>query len=305
MIKKALLVGLNAYPAPINSLQGCVNDVRQMERTLGRYYGFQAEDIRILLDEAATREAILTGLDWLVSESGPGDVLVFHYSGHGSQVDDDSGDEWECRDEILAPYDHEWDNPLRDDDLKRRFDRVPLEANLTIVSDSCHSGTINKPLTALQVPRVLFVPPEIRARIAARVAARDADFQDYVMREYHRLTRETPPAELDARVSEFLAKALEVYKANRFQYVDPGLDNVLLAGCQDLQTSADACIDGEWHGAFTYNLVRALDEAGGELTYGQLIECAGAGMGDYEQIPQLECPVPLRDRPAFRPFTDG
>ena len=69
--------------------------------------------------------AILTGIEWLTDGAGPGDVLVFHYSGHGSQVDDDSGDEWECRDEILVPYDHDWSNPLRDDDLKRRFDRVP------------------------------------------------------------------------------------------------------------------------------------------------------------------------------------
>jgi len=303
MVKKALLVGLNAYPSPISSLRGCVNDVRQMERALRRYYGFQAEDIRILLDRDATREGILTGLEWLAAGAGPGDVLVFHYSGHGSQVDDDSGDEWECRDEILAPYDHDWGNPLRDDDLKRRFDPVPLEANLTIVSDSCHSGTVNKPITPQQVPRVLFVPPEVSARIAAKVARRDAAFEDYVLAEYRRLVGATPPAELDARVSEFLARALDRFKANRFQFVDTRLNNVLLAGCQDVQTSADAYIDGDWHGAFTYNLVRAIDEAGGELTYGQLIERAGAGIAEYQQVPQLECPDALRGRPAFRPWS--
>ena len=125
MVKKALLVGLNAYPAPITSLQGCINDVRQMESTLKRYFGFNPEDIRVLLDKDATRKAVLGGIEWLVEAAEPGDVLVFHYSGHGSQVDDDGGDEWECRDEILVPYDHDWNNPLRDDDLKWRFDRVP------------------------------------------------------------------------------------------------------------------------------------------------------------------------------------
>jgi hypothetical protein len=274
-----------------------------MQSALWRYYGFQAADIRILLDQDATREAILSGLEWLAAGAGPGDVLVFHYSGHGSQVDDDSGDEWECRDEILVPYNHDWGNPLRDDDLKRRFDPVPLEANLTVVSDSCHSGTINKPITPEQTPRVLFVPPEVSARIAAKVAKRDAAFRDYVTAEYRRLARETPPVELDARVSEFLARALDRFKANRFQFVDTRLNNVLLAGCQDVQTSADAYIDGDWHGAFTYNLVRAIDEAGGELTYGRLIERAGAGMAEYQQVPQLECPDALRDRPAFSPWS--
>jgi metacaspase-1 len=300
--QKALLVGINTYRPPITPLYGCINDVGQIRHVLQECYGFQPSNVHILPDSNATREAILNGIEWLTAGAGPGDVLVFHYSGHGSQVDDDDGDEWECRDEILVPYDHDWSNPLRDDDLKRRFDRLPLEANLTIISDSCHSGTINKPITPLQVSRVLFVPPEISARIAAKVAARNAAFQDFVMAEYRQMAREVPPAELDARVSEFLVRALDQFKANRFQFVDTRLNNVLLAGCQDIQTSADAYIDGDWHGVFTYNLIRVINEASGKLTYGQLVERAGVGMDQYQQVPQLECPNALRDRPAFRPF---
>ena len=154
------------------------------------------------------------------------------------------------------------------------------------------------------MPRVLFVPPEISARIAAKVAARNVAFQDFVMAEYRQMASEVPAAELDARVSEFLARALNQFKANRFQFVDTRLNNVLLAGCQDIQTSADAYIDGDWHGAFTYNLIRVINEASGKLMYGQLVERAGAGMDQYQQVPQLECPDALRDRPAFGPFTD-
>ena len=48
----------------------------------------------------------------------PGDVLVFHYSGHGSQVPDRHGDEVDDGlDEIICPYDLDWDDPFTDDDL--------------------------------------------------------------------------------------------------------------------------------------------------------------------------------------------
>lgn len=302
MTKRAFIVGLIGYRAPINPLRGCINDVHQIKGVLQRYYGFDEEDIKLLLDEDATREGILAGLDWLVEGVQSGDVLVFHYSGHGSQVDDDSGDEWECRDEILVTYDHDWDNPLRDDDLKDRFDRVPLGANLTIISDSCHSGTVNKLVTETEIPRVVFVPPVIQDRIAAKVAKRNADYKAFVVAEYRQMAKELSPEELDARIEEFLAQALARFKENRFQFVSTRQNNILLAACQDIQTSVDAYIDGDWHGAFTYNLVKTIVEAGGTLTYAELITHASKGTARYQQVPQLECPDELRELPIFSPF---
>jgi hypothetical protein len=304
MARKALLVGLNAYRPPIHPLRGCINDAYQIKDILQDQYGFDPADIRLLLDEQATREAILTGLDWLVQGTLGGDVLVFHYSGHGSQVDDDSDDEWECRDEILVPYDHDWDTPLRDDDLKNRFSRVPLTANLTIISDSCHSGTVNKLFSANETPRTIFVPAEIQHRIATKVAKRDAEYRAFLVAEYRRMARELPPEELDAEIEQFLARALEKFKENRFQFVNTSENNILLAGCRDVQTSADALIDGDWHGAFTYNLAGAITDAGGALTYSELIARASEGMSHFQQVPQLECPEELRQLPVFSPMVD-
>ena len=302
MTRKGLLVGINAYRPPINPLRGCVNDVHQMKDVLQRYYGFGETDVRLLLNEDATRAGILAGLDWLVEGAQSDDVLVFAYSGHGSQVDDDSGDEWECRDEILIPYDHDWNNALRDDDLKRKFDPVPLQANLTFISDSCHSGTVNKLATATEVPRVVFAPLEIQDRIAAKVARRDAEYRAFVIAEYRRLARELSPEELDHKIEDFLGKALDKFRQNRFQFVNTRLNNILLAACQDVQTSADALIDGDWHGAFTYHLVKAIAQAGGALTYAQLIAQASKGTARYQQTPQLECPMALKKLPIFSPF---
>jgi hypothetical protein len=302
MTTKALLVGINAYRPPINPLRGCLNDVQQMQSVLQQYYSFPAENIKLLRNEEATRQGILDGLDWLVAGAQAGDVLVFHYSGHGSQVDDDSGDEWDCRDEILVPYDHDWDNPLRDDDLKRIFDKVPLPANLTFISDSCHSGTVNKAFTPTEIPRVVFVPPEIQERIAAKVARRDAEYAAFLAAEYDRLARGLSPQDLAAKMQELLAQILNKFKQNRFQFVDTRLNNILLAACQDVQTSSDAYIAGDWHGAFTYNLVKTIVEAGSNPTYAELISRASRGTAAYQQTPQLECPAELKTLPIFQPF---
>ena len=302
MAKKALLVGINAYQSPINPLRGCINDVQQVKDVLQQYYGFEEGDVKLLLDEDATRDGILAGLDWLVDGTQPGDVLVFHFSGHGSQVDDDSGDEWECRDEILVPYDHDWDNPLRDDDLKERFDQVHLDAALTFIGDSCHSGTVNKVITETEVPRVVFVPPEIQERIAAKVAKRNADYKAYVMAQYREMAKNLSPDELDARLDEFLGDALRKFKENRYQFVSTRENNILLAACQDVQTASDAYIAGDWHGALTYNLVKAITTASGTLNYTELITKASKGMTRYQQVPQLECPDELKGLPIFSPF---
>ncbi len=142
-MKKALLVGINRYPDPGNELKGCVNDVRQMAETLKSRYGFPGDgNMRILTDARATTKAILDGLAWLAAGASPGDSLVFHYSGHGSQVPDRNGDETTDRlDEILCPYDLDWDHPLTDDDLAAACAGIPQGALLTVILDCCHSGT--------------------------------------------------------------------------------------------------------------------------------------------------------------------
>ena len=93
MARKALLVGINDY-APVGAggpdLRGCVNDVRDMANTLNALGIVRATPgtMHILTDARATRANILNELRWLIQGAKRGDVLVFHYSGHGSQVVD-------------------------------------------------------------------------------------------------------------------------------------------------------------------------------------------------------------------------
>ncbi|QQE65340.1 hypothetical protein GFS31_20270 [Leptolyngbya sp. BL0902] len=89
--KLALLVGINQYSAlNIPNLNGCVRDVEMQYEVLVHRYGFNPSDIVMLKDGSdllPTRANILQAFEeHLIAQARPGDVVVFHYSGHGSRV---------------------------------------------------------------------------------------------------------------------------------------------------------------------------------------------------------------------------
>lgn len=141
--RRALCVGIDRYPtAPLG---GCVNDARQWRDTL-RNLGF--EEPKLLADGEATRSSILGNLTDLIRGSRAGDVLVFQYSGHGTQLPDLNGDEAggdsPGEDEAMCPIDFAEGHFLIDDDLSTVFDQVPTGVSMTIFADCCHSGTITR-----------------------------------------------------------------------------------------------------------------------------------------------------------------
>ncbi|MEA5470788.1 caspase family protein [Spirulina sp. 06S082] len=87
--KLALLVGINQYSTATGPLYGCVNDAILQANLLVHRFGFNPADIVILDDAKATRQGILDAFEeHLIKQAKPGDVVVFHYSGHGSLVRD-------------------------------------------------------------------------------------------------------------------------------------------------------------------------------------------------------------------------
>ena len=157
--RSALCVGIDTYPtAPLG---GCVNDARAWADTLGRL-GFETST---LVNQDATRDAIVGRLMALVNDSRQGDVIVFQYAGHGTQVPDLDGDESDGDtprdDEALCPYDFASGELLIDDDMRKIFRRMPEGVNLTCFFDCCHSGTITRFAVGGRAP---VVPPGKRAR---------------------------------------------------------------------------------------------------------------------------------------------
>jgi hypothetical protein len=156
--RRALCVGIDRYAD--RPLAGCVGDARAWGAELERL-GFAVD---YLLDEQATRQAILDALAAMIGRASAGDVLVFQYAGHGTQLDDADGDESDRFDEAFVPYDYASGRFLIDDDLAAVLAAVPDGALVTLFMDCCHSGTNSRfaPLLGARGgggERVRFLPP--------------------------------------------------------------------------------------------------------------------------------------------------
>lgn len=299
-IRKALLVGINAYP--VATLRGCINDVQQMRRLLKQYYGFQDNGIKLLLDSDATAARIKAGLEWLAEGGAQGDaVRVFHYAGHGSHVADQNGDEPDGQDECLVPYDYESAGFITDDVLKTFYDRFPTDGNLTLIMDCCHSGTVNRAPEEDIVFRFLPVSAAEQERIDAAAARFAQDQQEYVFNELKRVRGQDLS---DDQLREKVRRLMVSFQKKRFGDVRARENIVLLAGCRPDQTAADARIAGDYHGAFTYCLAEAIRQTDGRMTYRQLIQRVGERLqsGRFSQIPQLEYAGQRDQSLIFQPF---
>lgn len=163
-------MGIN-YPGTKAKLNGCVNDVTNVQNYIVQYHGFQPDNITTLTDEGGngnglpTRANILNGMKWLVQGAKAGDSLVFHYSGHGGTARDlgtsshppthdhppthpptlnisIDGDECDNYDETILPCDFEQTGQILDDEIHAiMVAPLPAGVRLTAVFDSCHSGS--------------------------------------------------------------------------------------------------------------------------------------------------------------------
>ena len=169
--RRALLVGIDDYtashlttrsrlpPAPGRdwpNLRGAASDVHALAEMLVLLYGFDRRDIVELTDQNATREAILRAVEQqLVQPAAKDDSLFFYFAGHGSQVWNSRSTEPDKLDESIVPADSRLGAPdIRDKELRSLFNRIlDRGARLTILLDSCHSGSGARGLPSGAQPR--------------------------------------------------------------------------------------------------------------------------------------------------------
>jgi metacaspase-1 len=162
MAKKAFCVGINDYPYDGSDLNGCVNDARAWAEVLMGHYDFPPTDVKLLTDAEATKARMITGIKDLLTGARSGDVLVFTNSSHGTYIADSSGDE-PSYDEAMCPYDVA-DAVLLDDELRELFAELPQGVRLTVISDSCFSGTVTRAIVSEVLPGLLKTPDDRRVR---------------------------------------------------------------------------------------------------------------------------------------------
>lgn len=278
-MKRALLVGINTYPGC--PLRGCVNDVLLMYKILTEKMGFTQSMIKVVLDKNATKKGIMDGLQWLTRDTKPGDQLFFHYSGHGSQVvskDWTISAETDGRDEIICPVNMDFNDPFRDQTLGQYFKGLDPGVKSTVVLDCCHSGT------------------GLRNTWKTPIPFTEDDWVNRFMPPPPENILENPEIKLDDDLNFLvLTHSDDAVQTQKRAFVNPVLtgqgNTILISGCRDDQTSADAYIGGRYQGALTFLLAQTLMETQFRITYQTLVAQVNQKMKTqkFTQEPQLEC----------------
>jgi hypothetical protein len=263
-VKRALLIGINDYKA-VPSLRGSINDVETMREVLVTRWGFADTNVKLLTDQAATRAGILAALEDLVSSAGPNDTVYLHYSGHGSEVEDLSGDEEAGLDQTLVPQDGRSGavRDIVDDELAVIIARLRARSAI-IVLDSCHSGTATRSIDI----RTRSVPRDTRIDLYKQAAKTRAIIPDmrsrFVVLSATAATEQALDGPIDGRNVGFFSHAL----AKSMSSAPPGATlNEVFAG-----------------------VARELNRLQAQLGRASMPE------------PQLEAPSALLDQPLFTPL---
>lgn len=239
--KLALLVGVNTYPSPISSLRGCLTDVELQRELLVHRFGFNPKDILTVTDETEikpTRQGILDSFkNHLIEQAKPGDVVVFHYSGHGSLVVDpdplpkSNGVNGTMVPSDRLPADASDSSKVRDIMGRSLFLLMyALQTeNVTAVLDCCHSGG------------------GTRGNLVFRAIPSRADEGN----------EQASQEELEYQ-QQWLSQ-LNLTKATFQELRTKGIaKGAAFGSAQREQLAADASFDGFHAGAFTYLLTRYL-----------------------------------------------
>jgi hypothetical protein len=225
---RALVVGVDRYHE-LPDLEGAVADALDMSAAL-RGAGVS---VTLLLEEEVTRERFFAAWAETVAGSGPDDVILLAFAGHGIQIPDRDGDEPDGLDEafVLPAFRvgvRDDVNLIIDDEIDRLV-REAAPRLVIVVADTCHSGTLTRAVddrAEFRAPR--FVPRSV----------------------YGGLDDDLPP--LPSPMTGPAAM--------------PADNSVLFASVPEHQVMHEVLIDGQPRGALSWSFARGIEGAavGGE-----------------------------------------
>jgi hypothetical protein len=260
----ALLVAINAYPPPIDSLDGCLNDADSVEAMLRERFDAESLHLLRLQDSAATRQAVIDNFRSHLGQAQSCDLALFFFAGHGSLVP--TGGQFSTvepsgQNSSIVCYDSRLPNGLDlvDKDMAVLISEVTANgAHLTTIFDSCHSGSMDR---AASVRRINARPD---SQPASKYLA-DPAMLEAAIRDLRQTTQNTNPIALAAAACS-----------------KPGQNgpHILLAACDTDQTAQEyiAPDTKKNHGAFTYFLTDTLYRTKAGLGYRELMHLTRAAM---------------------------
>ena len=246
--RRALLIGIN-YFGQKGELKGCINDVSNMKEFISSKCNFS--DIKVLTDdqdEKPTRDNIIAAFKWLVQDVKEGDSLFLHYSGHGAFQADADNDEADNQDETICPVDYDSAGMIVDDEIHSLLVRPLFKGvKLTAVFDCCHSASaMDLPFMyrdngeiSVVVSNDKYKQQAVMSLIQAGIAGISGD-------------KEKGMRALTQGVKLLMKKENKAAQDNAEKEKRSEADVVMLSGCMDCETSADAKLDGKATGALSH-----------------------------------------------------
>lgn len=147
--KYAVVVGIADYPGEEEDLTGPRQDAAMFREVLIAKYGFKEQNIVTLTDRNGSRDQIINAFRRFLAQAGPNGTVVFYYSGHGTQLDENVGltgaddPEEDGKDEAI----YVWGNTAEEKGSLILDDELGILANeqgagrVMLVLDACFSGT--------------------------------------------------------------------------------------------------------------------------------------------------------------------
>ena len=215
MTKRAILIGSN-YINTANQLDGCINDINNIQNFLINMCGYINSNITILLNNNASDMNIQNIIKQILKVVIPGDTIFFYYSGHGATVTGSSSNEKPEADDAIIPNDYTTGGYITDDWLYNNFIiKIPSKVTLWGFTDCCHSGTM------FDLKYNWLYTPSCTIPITNNM--------NYIDNQW-----------------------LNTFSVNIINSNETLGDVFLISGCQDSQTSADTVMNNQPCGALTF-----------------------------------------------------
>ncbi len=257
-----LCVGINNYSGDpklstfktwddreIKNLHGCLNDVDTISKLFQKYYQFDKANIVKLLDQQASRNAIMDSLKSMAARCRKGDYFVFFYSGHGSTgFENNNQTTAKGYRNTIVPANAKDKNVYDIDNVEFNalfLNFIKKGVKLTVITDCCHSGTNTRGATLFE-----------------------ADSSREV---------ESAPPHTNTVIENIHTIRLD------------SLGALTIGACQDNQESKETTVSGKAYGAFCISFCKAITEwpmASAENLYERTL--AKIGLIRKEQNPNME-----------------
>jgi hypothetical protein len=293
----ALLIGIDEYKKPGANLKGCVRDSKEVESYLRENVDGAQESLHLYCLRSpessadpdhpvasethalATRENIVAGFTEFLTQAGPGDTVIIHYAGHGSNEKRpkelwhlDPEENSEHRGETIICMDsYTPDNgvlvaPVRDQEIRWMISRIAAnEPHIVVIMDCCNSSGNTRDFD-----------PEVTVRYTSseQKAARPG-IESFVF--YQK----------DEQAKKTLA-------TDSTKFTIPQGRHVAMYACHSYELAKETNFPEGRFGAFTYYTLQSLRATRGRVSYRDLIKLVRAKTAAKVsfQSPQYFSPVP-------------